>query len=419
MSFLPILIVFTGVYLLFRLRFFFLLRPYLTLKSLLKALSSKQSRRNLALSLAGTLGVGNIVGVALGISIGGAGAVFWLLVSSLFSMTIKYCESSLSADLSGEWGMVGTFRLLFTKYGRYLSVAYAVSIIILSFTLGSSIQVSAIINCAENFQLDSRACVLIVSLVALYVIINGRDRIKGITAYLIPIASVVYIALCVCAIIVGRDRIMPVICDICNNAFLPRSAVGGALGFLSNNALREGFSRGLMSNEAGTGTSSLANSEGGIMPHSAGLIGMVEVFFDTVVICTLSSVAILVSFEGDFSNTGGMEIVLCSLGNLFFGRGEYILLFSVTLFAFSSIICWYYYGVKCVSFLGIKNIWIYSILFTGSFCLSLFLDEFTLIRISDFFLFILTLLTSLVLIKSSDRIKNLSELGGLIKNSRD
>lgn len=419
MSFLPLLIVFTGAYLLFRLRFFFLLHPFLTLKTLIKALSTRTSRRNLALSLAGTLGVGNIVGVALGISIGGSGAVFWLLISSLFSITIKYCESSLSADLSGGWGMVGTFRVLFFKYGKYLSSLYAISIIILSFTLGSSIQVSAIISCSENFKLNSLVCVLIVSVILLYIIINGRERIKGITAYLISIASIAYIALCVYVIVIKLDKVPSVISDICNNAFLPRSAVGGALGFLSNNALREGFSRGLMSNEAGTGTSSLANSEGVRMPHYAGLIGIVEVFFDTVVICTLSSIAILVSFEGDFANTGGMEIVLSSLGRSFFGIGEYVLLFSVTLFAMSSIICWYYYGVKCVVFLGFKHIWIYSILFICSFYLSLVLDEITLVRISDFFLFVLTLLTSFVLIKSSDRIKRLSELGGLIKNFRD
>ena len=419
MSFLPVLVVFVGAYLLIKLRFFFFVHPIATVKAIRIALSTKASRRNLALSLSGTLGVGNIVGVAIGLSIGGAGTVFWLIVSSAFSMTLKYCESALSAEMSTDSGLIGVFRTLFLRYGKYMTAIYSFALILLSLTLGSSIQVSAIINCAARFNIDSLLCVFLVSLFVLFVISRGRRAIKGLTAYLIPVASVVYLTLCFYVIFIRADKVMFVLSSISENAFTSHSVRGGVFGFLSNNAIREGFSRGLMSNEAGTGASSLANSEGIKTSHHAGLIGVVEVFFDTVVVCLLSSFAMLLTFDRDYKGLSGMEIVFSSFGSLFCGMGGYILLFSVTLFAISSIICWYYYGVKCVSFLGVKRVRIYSVIFILSCYFALWIDEITLVRISDFLLLVLTFLTSLVLIKSSDRIKRLSELGGLIRSSRD
>lgn len=404
MSFLPFFLIFLGLYLLFNLRFFFILHPIKTIRSLGCALSTKEARQNLALSLSGTLGVGNILGVAIAISLGGTGAVFWLLFSSLFSMIIKYSESSLSADYSGEWGIVGVFKILFFRYGKYISYLYAILIIVLSFLLGSSVQAYAVVSCGSRFGISKYLSIFLISIILIFVIINGRERIKGLATILIPVASLVYMSLTLFVIILRLDRLPEVISDILKNAFRADSMTGGILGFFANNSIHRGFSAGLMSNEAGTGTSSLANAEGIANPHHAGLVGMVEVFFDTVVICSLSAFAILLSFDGDFSAMGGMEIVFLSLGRAFFGYGDYILLFSVTLFAISSIICWYYYGVKCVMYLGIKRKSVYSFFFILSFNLAIIFDEVVLTGISNFLLLILTIFTSFVLIKSSDRI---------------
>ncbi len=417
MSILPLVTITLGVFLLYRLRFFFIASPKRTISLVREALSLPTARRNLSLSLAGTLGVGNIVGVAVGISIGGAGSVFWLLVSSLFSIIIKYAESSLSAELSAEWGILGVFCRLFSRFGKILGAIYSVFCIFLSFVLGSAIQSNAIVGCALELGIMPVISLFLVTAIVILVLIVGRDKIKGISTALVPLASIIYIILCLFAIFSNFRELPRVILGIFKGAFSLDSASGGILGFITSTAIKEGFSRGLMSNEAGAGTSSLANSEGMASPAHAGLLGALEVFFDTVIICTLSALAILTAC-GDKPSLGGIDAVIGSLGGLLFGAGRHLLLFSVFLFALSSIICWYYYGVKCVRFLGFKVDIPYSALFLLTLYLPLFMNESVLISISDFLLLVLTFLTSLALIKGSDRIRTLSELSGLIPPPR-
>ena len=141
---LPVIVTLTGAYFLFKLRFFFMLHPKKTAKKIKKAIGEKGAFRSVSLALAGTLGIGNIIGVAVGISVGGPGAVFWLFVSSLFAMIIKYAEASLCAELGEGKGMIGVVAKSFGTLSRPLSTAYSVLILALCFIMGSALQSASI-----------------------------------------------------------------------------------------------------------------------------------------------------------------------------------------------------------------------------------------------------------------------------------
>ena len=414
LNFLPIFITAVGIYFLFKLRFFLFLNP----KGILNKLKAdgKGSLSSLTLALAGTLGVGNIVGVAVGISVGGAGSVFWLLVSAVFAAVIKFCEAVISTDKGRGRGMIGVVRDSFGRASRLLAAVYAFLILLLCCSMGSMLQ-SASIGQSASYALGVNPTVsaFFVLLSLLPAAILGAQRMEKITVIVIPVATAVYTLLAALTIILNIDRLPSAFRLVFSTAFRFESGVGGILGFLSSRQIKEGYLRGLVSNEAGAGTSSLAHAKNPATDAgSVGVMGMCEIFFDTVLLCMLTAFATLVTLP-EQNGLCGMEAVMLGIGSVFGGFSRITVALCIFFFAYSTIVCWYYYGSLAFSYLFGRE----SIVFTVAFSVFVFSGALVrgdiLITVSDTVLFFLSLISLSALIINSDRIMCLSESCGLIK----
>jgi len=413
---LPVIVTLTGAYFLFKLRFFFMLHPKKTAKKIKKAIGEKGAFRSVSLALAGTLGIGNIIGVAVGISVGGPGAVFWLFVSSLFAMIIKYAEASLCAELGEGKGMIGVVAKSFGTLSRPLSTAYSVLILALCFIMGSALQSASIGQCATlTLGASEGVTSIILVIVLLFSIIGGARKIEKITVFLIPVTTIIYIFLSSFTILINIEKMPEVFLNVMSAAFDADSALGGIVGFLLSDKIKEGYLRGILSNEAGTGTSSIAHSiNKSVDAGAVGVMGMLEVVFDTVILCMLTAFATLVSVD-DLSGLSGVQIIMAGIGNVFGGVSQYFLCLCIFAFAYSTVICWYYYGSFAYSCLfGRKSGLLFSVCFLVSAYLGSRVSGDSLIGVTDIILLSLCTISLSALIKNSDRIKLLSESSGLI-----
>lgn len=409
---LPILLTVGGTYMLLKLKLFFIRHPVNTFKCIKRALRDGQTKKSFYLALAGTLGIGNIVGVAVGIAVGGAGSVFWILVSSVFACVLKYSESALSVLYSDEdkKGIPAAIKGVFGKRGRILSSLYCIFALLLAFVMGGALQSSGLAALSE-FSTGIPKVYVGIFITVLVVIIsrNNNSFIKRCTGILVPLATVLYVFLTFLVIARNFSSLGTVFFNICTCAFSSQGLVGGLVGFLCSHALREGFSRGLLSNEAGAGTSCLAQSEGAELPHVAGLLGMLEVILDTVILCTLTGVSILVSMPKD-APQGGIMLLFESIGDEFGAFSMSVLLFCVATFSFSTCLCWMYYGRSYERMLLGKE-FVFDLLFIVSVFIGALTDELSIVRASDCILFFLSVITLCAVIKGSDRIRDLSEQG--------
>ena len=419
---LPLLLTFVGGYFLIKLRFFFLVHPIGTVGRGLRAIMDGRALRSFTLALAGTLGVGNVFGVALGILIGGAGSLFWLFISMIFAMAIKYAEvvvtgDNLHHDTDTHGGFFFVIRATFSRFGVPLSLLYSLATLALSLVMGAALQAGAVReSLAEIHDIPPILIAFAFGLLTLLSIIGGTKKIESVTAIIIPLTTIIYIIITLGIVILNVGSINDVVLRVVSEALSFDSALGGGVGFLLTGPVREGFARGLMSNEAGAGTSSMAHARGGIIsPASAGILGIFEVWFDTGLICMLTGLSILISVPDLSSFTGGMELIMYSVGNVFGRAGKYAVLFSVFSFALATVICWYYYGSESWSHLfDTRCRWMFLPLFMSFVFSGCFIDSLALVYITDILMSLATFLTLSALIKNSDRILALSESGGVI-----
>ena len=220
-------------------------------------------------------------------------------------------------------------------------------------------------------------------------------------------------------IFLNVKRLPSTLFEIINGAFNIKSAAGGIGAYVISASLKEGYARGLLSNEAGAGTSAMAQTRGGGRdPVQTGLLGMCEVFFDTVVLCTLTGLAVLTSGVS-LSSRSGIEIVLSAVAVSFGDVSRIIVFVLVLLFAYSTVICWYYYGGECILYLfGNGKSRIFTVVYILAVLLGAFIPSDNIIIFTDYLLFFLCILTALALIKNSERIFSLSERYGLLKKSK-
>ena len=415
---LPLIIFALGIFLLLKLRFFFILHPGRVLKCLFRGGIGKENISSLLLALAGTLGVGNIVGVASGIAVGGAGSVLWLLISAPLSAVIKYAEGALSSDCGESDGIIGIIRRSFPYTGRGIALIYTLLCLGLCFLMGNALQARAIaesLNSALGFS--PSILLLPIAFIVGYLTLGGGGRIRGAIGIIIPVATIVYMILCMCVIIPNLPKLPTVINEIFSSAFSPRGAAGGFIGTILSKPITEGFARGILSNEAGAGTSSLAHATSSKSSAAAGgLLGACEVLFDTVLLCSLTAFTILLGRDESFRDFGD----LCDIFTAYAGRHAALVLFLLTAaFAISTILCWFYYGRVCFrGILGRVPELLYFTTFLSFSLFGLFIPSEVFIRISDLILFFMTLIVSAVIIKNCDRIRLLSQKGGvLLKNS--
>ncbi len=403
---LPILVSAVGLYLLVRLRFFFVLHPLRTAGEFISVLSDREARRALLLALAGTLGVGNIFGVAAGLMIGGAGSLFWLLVSSLFAMVIKYAETLLVFDKGAErGGMAALLGRIFTKAGRFLAPAYAALTILLGLFMGSAMQSAALTDVAEkSMGLSPIVTALVLMFLLLPAFLGGARKIENITEIIIPLTTIIYIILCFSIIFLNLDSLGSAIYEVFSSAFDLRSTAGGVVMFL---AIKEGFARGILSNEAGVGTSAMAHSRSRERsPHVAGLFAMSEVVFDSVCLCMLTGLAILTAVPDISIYSTPMALVNAAFSGSLGTLASYVLTALIFAFAYATIICWYFYGTECAGLYFGKLSRLYPPLFMAAILLSGYIPQSFLIYFTDLLLLLMSIMTLSAILKLSSAIKN-------------
>ena len=352
-SVMPAVIMGGGVFFLFRLGFFFFRRPIKTLKLMFSGASPVLE---LSLSLAGTLGVGNIVGVAMAISLGGAGAVFWMWLSALVSAVLKYAEITLAvkyrrftphAILGGpmyymEDGVGG-------RFGRALAVTFASLCTMLSLVMGNLVQSRAAVGAAERIlPVPAWAIGAMLAILCAFSLFGGYRVTSRVTSVIVPLMSGAYILISLGIIAAHAGSVPAALKNIVTSAVDPSAAGGGALGFLSSSALRHGVAKGAYSHEAGGGTAPLSHAQTKEkVPAVEGLLGLFEVFFDTGVICTLTALVILLA--GDEGS--GAALVYGAFTHFCGAPGGAVVSVSIVFFAFSTMICWGYYGKTCLYYL--------------------------------------------------------------------
>ena len=408
----PILVTLVGFFLLFRLRFFFLIHPIKTLREFLSAARDRSARRALFLALAGTLGVGNIFGVAAGIMIGGEGSVFWLFLSSIFAMVIKYSETLLVFDTpERRGGMSAALANIFPSLSSFLPQIYAFLTMALALFMGSAMQSAAVIDVAEktlSLQPVFTAAVLIALLLPFT--FGNADKIESLTEFIIPLTTIIYIFMSFCAIFSNFSLIPSVISRIFHSAFSAESVLGGGLSSISLIAIKEGFARGILSNEAGVGTSALGHSRSvERAPRAAGLFGMYEVFFDTTLLCTLTAFVILLSVEDISAFSTPMSLVTAAFTASLGDFSGYILLVLIFAFAYSTVICWYSYGNECTSLYFPSAKPVFAPIFALFILLSVYISPSFLISATDLILLFMSIITLSAIIKKSNRIVELSK----------
>lgn len=372
------------------------------------------SLRALSVALAGTLGIGNIAGVALAMLAGGEGALFWMWVSALFAMILKYAEITLACRYRTKDGQGGAMYYMRNGFGGPIGVAtgalFALLCLALSLWMGGLLQAEAVISCAQEVIGGSPYVYgLCLALLAALVIFGGVRSISAATVRLVPLMSALYIGMCLGVIFVNRASLGDVFQRILDGAFTPFAAGGGIGGFLFSSALRNGFSTGLLSNEAGCGTAPMAHVTSGMAvdPVRQGRMGMIEVAVDTLFICTLSGIAILCAFPVLPTGSDAIELTLHTFTSVYGQSAGYLLAASIFCFAYATIICWGYYGESCVRYFSSSKIAVF--VFRAFYCVAVFggclFTAGTVFSLADRLLGAMTLLNTFALLALCREVK--------------
>lgn len=319
-------------------------------------------------ALAATLGTGNITGVATALMFGGPGAIFWMWVSAFFGMMTTYAENFLGIkyrykDEKGQWkggAMVYMERGLGCKP---LAVAFAVCCLGASFGMGNMVQGNSMaVGLEKAFHvpafLSGSLCMIVVAVV----LTGGMKRIAIFTERLVPVMAAIYLAGAMLVLFFYRDRIAGAFALIFQEAFRSSAAVGGVAGYSMKQAVRMGIARGIFSNEAGLGSSVMAHAQSDVEdPKVQGMWGILEVFIDTVLVCTITALVILVS-QVPYWQAG--EIDGTTLTGMAFASvipwGKEFLAGATALFAFATMIGWFYFGAQTADYLaGEKGVKVY------------------------------------------------------------
>lgn len=322
-------------------------------------------------ALAGTVGTGNIAGVAGAIALGGPGAIFWMWCSAFLGMCTKFSEVTLAIHFreknsNGEYvgGPMYYIKNGLSKKWYFLAVLYAVFGVLTVFGTGNATQVNTIVASINSALMSFHIIdgtsdkanlifgIFIAALVAM-VLLGGIKRIGQVTEKLVPFMAVLYVILAFGVIIMNIEHVPAVFGEIFSGAFSPRAATGGVIGamFLS---MKKGVSRGIFSNEAGLGTGSIAHAcaDTDNAVHQ-GMFGIFEVFMDTIIICTLTGLVILLAAPGiTYGQAAGAELTISGFTSTY---GSWVSIFTAVAmccFAFSTIIGWGLYGSRCIEFLG-------------------------------------------------------------------
>lgn len=315
-----------------------------------------------ATAMAGTIGTGSIAGLATAIVSGGPGALFWMWVSALLGMVTKYSEIVLSLKFRekndrGEW--VGG-PMYYIKNGlgiKWLAALFAVFAMIACLGTGNATQSNSIAVALDNtLHIAPWITGVVLTVIAAAVILGGMRRISSINEKLVPFMAVFFVLCSVIALIVNIRAVPAAFALIFKEAFNFKAAAGGAAGYGIMVAMQFGFSRGVFSNEAGLGSAPIAHAASSSKdPVKQGLWGMFEVFFTTIIICTLSGLVILTTGLWSGTSLDGAALSIASFDKILPGVGNIGITLATVLFALSTILGWAYYGEVSIGYLTNKS----------------------------------------------------------------
>lgn len=324
-------------------------------------------------ALAGTLGVGSIVGVATALTIGGPGALFWMCVSAILGMMTKYAEVVLAIHYrvrhhDGRW-LGGPMTTL--EYGchcKFLGVLFAIFCMLASFGIGNLTPAQTITETIQTYVEIPSIWIGIVLAFCMYLIVKGKaEGIMRWNEKFVPIISIIYIAACCFLIMRHKEQVYDVCITILKSAFQFSSVLGAGSGYTIQKAMHYGISRGVFSNEAGMGSSPLSHAAvEEVDAVEQGFWGIFEVFFDTLVVCVLSGFVILTS-NAYASGLDGVSLLVTCFEEGFGKAGGIVFALSLLFFAIPSILGWYYYALECLRYLFEVSfmVVIYQIVFFG------------------------------------------------------
>lgn len=425
---LPAFLLFSGLFLNLRLSFL----PFSKTGAIAKSLTKKAAPggvsplRALSVALAGTLGVGNIVGVAVALRAGGAGALFWMWVSALFSMVLKYGETVLalrhrklrtpegkileptpknrmecpSAKLVG-----GAMYYIQNRPGAIL---FALFCLASSFTVGNLLQTNAVaLSFEEVFGIPPAVSGVLLALLTFFVIVKGIGRISSFCALVVPLLSFLYLAMSLFILIKNGGALPSLFTRILKDAFSLKAAGGGIGGSLLLKGMQVGFARGLITNEAGCGTAPIAHATAETdSPVTQGFLGIVEVFFDTIVLCTVTGLVLLLSIDR-YPTLDGMALVNAAFGETFGPAAPVFLAIAVFLFVLATLVGWSFYGKSALEYLTAKKSagFLYCLLFSVTAFFGALGTPALLWTLSDITCAVMTFLNTGTLLRRSREIK--------------
>lgn len=327
-----------------------------------------------ATALSASLGTGNISGVAVAISVGGPGAIFWMWVSALLGMATKYSEILLAVrfrqkNSKGEW-IGGPMYAIVNGLGKrwhWLAAAFCLMGVLSSFGIGNISQVNSLVLAVDDLLLMFSAAPeqlnlpsinllqgIVLAILLAIMLLGGLKRIGKVAATLVPIMAVFYLVGSAGVLLVNAGQIGAAFETIFSHALGLQPMAGGAAGFSVSMALKHGFARGIFSNEAGLGSAPIAHASAEAKsPVHQGLYGIFEVFFDTFIICTATALVILVSgVPIAYGETVGTTLVTSAFASLFGGKSATLFLaLALSAFCISSMLGWSLYGLRCIEFL--------------------------------------------------------------------
>ncbi len=349
----------------------------------------------MSVALGSTIGIGNIVGVSAAICIGGAGAVFWMLLTGIIGMITKFAEIRVCLEekiKSGRQsgGPMFVFEKLSSKYGKFFGVFFGIATVLASLMAGNISQSKSIYEFADlGFSLK----VLPVSLVVVplvVLIISGKDQIfKNFSAIFVPLMSLFYVGAMVVTLVINYRNIPSAVASVLCSAFGLSQVIGGVTGKVLAVTVKTGLMKGLFTNEAGMGSSPIAHcSSNKTDSVEQGCWGIVEVFIDTVLVCMLTAFAVLTSDAYISNKSIDPFSLICNVFAESFGSfGIKALSLSAICFAFASIIGWSFYGLKALEYLSKSAVLkvIYIVLFSVLIPISSMLSGEMMWTLTDFF----------------------------------
>ena len=328
----------------------------------------------LCTALAATVGTGNLAGVAGAIAIGGPGAIFWMWISAILGMVTKFAEATLSVryrerNEAGEWvgGPMYTIRNAMGRRWQWLATVYCFFGVVAAFGVGNATQINTVIGGINeamaafggtestwgNLLMGVGLAVLVCG-----ILLGGLKKIGTMAERLVPFASVCYLLLGLGVLIARAQAIPQTLLSIVTGAFSPEAVTGGMIGsfFVS---LRTGVSRGVFTNEAGMGTAGIAHAAAEVKhPCHQGLMGIMEVFLDTIVICTMTALVILVSgAEIPYGQDTGIALTAQAFSQVYGGWVNILIAGALCCFAIATVLGWGLYGTRCAQFLFGDGVW--------------------------------------------------------------